>query len=180
VYPTKQATGVELFELVHSAAENFPRVALYFENSLLPPDLSLLPVAAAAGGRLKKQNGGVVVEAAVGIGLAWQGGARVDGKLWPAMDSHTLWLSAGTHRIEPSDEAPPIRLLRLNAELDGAATIGAKSVRFSYRSNSRAFALVDRAPANVQIDGLTVSRSAADPRTLRLPRGQHTVTLTVD
>jgi len=180
VYPTKQPTGVELFELVHSAAENFPRVALYFENSLLTPDLPLVPVAAATGGRLKKQNGGVVLEAAVGVGLAWQGGARVDGKLWPATDGHTLWLSAGTHRIEPSDEAPPIRLLRLNAELDGAATIGAKSVRFSYRSNSRAFALVDRAPASVQIDGLTVSRSAADPRTLRLPRGQHTVTLTVE
>ena len=43
VYPTKQQTGTELFQLVHQATSNFERVALYFENSLLPPDLNLLP-----------------------------------------------------------------------------------------------------------------------------------------
>src|SRR5690242_18438525 len=32
VYPTKQQTGVELFELVHLASAAFPHVALYFEN----------------------------------------------------------------------------------------------------------------------------------------------------
>ncbi|MGD1073174.1 MAG: hypothetical protein ABSB15_23925, partial [Bryobacteraceae bacterium] len=42
VYPTKQQTGTELFELVHLASTAFPRVALYFENSILKPDLSLL------------------------------------------------------------------------------------------------------------------------------------------
>jgi len=30
VYPTKQQTGTELFELVHLASTAFPRVALYF------------------------------------------------------------------------------------------------------------------------------------------------------
>ena len=39
VYPTKQQTGTELFELVHMASTAFPRVALYFENSILKPDL---------------------------------------------------------------------------------------------------------------------------------------------
>ena len=33
VYPTKQQTGIELFQLVHLASAAFPRVALYFENS---------------------------------------------------------------------------------------------------------------------------------------------------
>ena len=42
VYPTKQQTGAELFQLVHLAAASFPRVALYFENSILAPDLPLL------------------------------------------------------------------------------------------------------------------------------------------
>ncbi len=32
VYPTKQQTGTELFQLVHTAAQAFPRVALYFET----------------------------------------------------------------------------------------------------------------------------------------------------
>ena len=68
VYPTKQQTGIELFQLVHRAAASFPRVALYFENSLLPPDLQLLPSAAAAvialrahgpedGGRFRGRRG---------------------------------------------------------------------------------------------------------------------------
>src|SRR5262249_8392788 len=34
VYPTKQQTGTELFQLVHLAADAFSRVALYFENSI--------------------------------------------------------------------------------------------------------------------------------------------------
>ena len=54
VYPTKQQTGTELFELVHSAAANFSRVALYFENSLLTPDLPLLPSASAAVTRIER------------------------------------------------------------------------------------------------------------------------------
>ena len=43
VYPTKQQTGTELFQLVHLAASAFSQVALYFENSILAPDLPLLP-----------------------------------------------------------------------------------------------------------------------------------------
>src|SRR6201999_21321 len=35
VYPTKQQTGTELLQLVHLASTAFPRVALYFENSIL-------------------------------------------------------------------------------------------------------------------------------------------------
>ncbi len=47
VYPTKQQTGTELFELVHMAAIAFPRVALYFENSILKPDLALLAASSS-------------------------------------------------------------------------------------------------------------------------------------
>ena len=47
VYPTKQQTGAELFELVHLASTAFPRVALYFENSILKPDLALLAASSA-------------------------------------------------------------------------------------------------------------------------------------
>ena len=46
VYPTKKQTGLELLELVHQASESFPRVALYFENSLEKQDLGLLAAAA--------------------------------------------------------------------------------------------------------------------------------------
>ena len=58
VYPTKQQTGAELFQLVHAASGSFARVALYFENSLLPVDLALLPSAAAAVTRFEHAGPG--------------------------------------------------------------------------------------------------------------------------
>ena len=62
VYPTKQQTGIELFQLVHVAAQSFPRVALYFENSILTPDLPLLASAAANVDKAEQSGSRLVVE----------------------------------------------------------------------------------------------------------------------
>ncbi len=85
VYPTKQQTGTELFQLVHSASANFQRVALYFENSLLPPDLELLPAAAAAVTRIERLGPKTVVDSSAGVGLPWQGGGD---RRWAALAGH--------------------------------------------------------------------------------------------
>ncbi len=98
VYPTKQQTGTELFQLVHRAAASFARVALYFENSLLPPDLQLLPSAAAAVSRIERMGPKTVVDSAGGVGIPWTGGAKVDGQFWPVQDDETLWLPARSPR----------------------------------------------------------------------------------
>ena len=90
VYPTKQQTGTELFELVHQAAANFQRVALYFENSLLPPDLGLLASARGRGdanrkNRVKDRGGiasrGRIALEGTGVGgwAAVAGGGRRNG-----------------------------------------------------------------------------------------------------
>ena len=47
---------------------SFARVALYSENSLLPPDLKLLPSAAAAVSRFERLGAKTVVESAAGVG----------------------------------------------------------------------------------------------------------------
>jgi hypothetical protein len=180
VYPTKQQTGTELLELVHNAKQNFRRVALYFENSLLKPDLPLLPASAAAGARLAKRGDALILETAVPVGLAWEGTAAVDGKIWPVSDGHTLWLPAGTHQIEPAGSEPAIRVVRLNGELDEAAVVGTKGIRFSYHSAASAFAVMDRTDARIQIDGGTETVPMAGPCTVRLPAGRHSVTLTVE
>ena len=73
VYPTKQQTGTELFELVHSAAANFSRVALYFENSLLTPDLPLLPSASAAVTRIERAGTKLSIDSVGGVGVPWNG-----------------------------------------------------------------------------------------------------------
>src|SRR5262249_52906531 len=81
VYPTKQQTRTELFQLVHKATASFSRVALYFENSLLPPDLNLLPSAAATVTRVERIGSKLVVESVSGVGIPWKGPARVDGEV---------------------------------------------------------------------------------------------------
>jgi len=180
VYPTKQQTGTELFELVHNAARNFERVTLYFENSLLAPDLGLLPSAAAAVSRVERIGPKLVVESAHGVGVPWHGPAMVDGQPWPVRDGETVWLPAGAHSIEaaPAESGP--RLLRLNGELKAARSLNAHSIEFSYQSSARAIAVLDGTPRTVEIDSLPATPGSAGPNTLLLPRGQHIVTLTIE
>jgi hypothetical protein len=177
VYPTKQQTGTELFQLVHSAAANFARVALYFENSLLTPDLALLPSASAAVKRIEAAGAKVTVESGATVGLPWKGDALVDGRPWPASDGETVWLPAGTHSVEPAQPATSARLIRLNGELTAARTKPTGELEFSYRGVSRAIAVLDRAPKTLRIDGSECKLEMAGPNTLLLPRGTHLVTI---
>jgi hypothetical protein len=180
VYPTKQQTGTELFQLVHRAAGSFARVALYFENSLLPPDLQLLPSAATTVSRIERMGPKTVVDSAFGVGIPWTGGAKLDGELWPVQDDETLWLPAGPHAVEAAPRAPGPHLSRLNGELKAARAVDAHSLEFTYQSNSRAIAVISRPPVKLQIDGVDEALRLAGPTTLLLPRGQHVVTLTTD
>jgi hypothetical protein len=175
VYPTKQQTGTELFQLVHYAAANFSRVALYFENSLLPPDLKLLPSAAAVVTRMERLGPKTVIDSAGGVGIRWQGGALVDGLPWPILDAETVWLPAGPHTVEPAPASSSPRVLRLNADLRVARIVSATTIEFSYESASRALAILDRAPQSVEIDGADEPLSGS--AMLLLPRGQHVVTV---
>ena len=173
VYPTKQQTGTELLQLVHAAATQFPRVAVYFENSLLPVDLDLLPAAAAAVTRMERLGTGITVNSATGFGLPWQGGAAVDGQPWPAADEQTLWLPAGSHGIEPIAQPRGLRLVRLNGELKAARLVNSSEMEFSYHSSARAIAAFDRAPSRIHVDGADQPILRAGPTTVLLPRGQH-------
>jgi hypothetical protein len=178
VYPTKQQTGTELFQLVHQAAGNFQRVALYFENSLLAPDLNLLPSAAAKVSRIERVGSKTVVESASGVGLPWRGAATVDDLPWPVTDGETLWLPPGAHAVEAAKETPGLRIVRLNADLRDARRLGANCVEFSYESPARAIVVFDRHPLNLSLDGAGELLQFAGPNTILLPRGQHLVTIT--
>jgi hypothetical protein len=175
VYPTKQQTGVELFQLVHSAAASFPRVALYFENSLLAPDLPLLSSAAAAVTRIEKIGPKTVVDSPAGVGLPWKGPAAVDGSPWPIADDETVWVPAGAHSVEPAAPSSSPRVLRFNGDLRAARIVGPGIIEFAYQSSSRAIAVLDRPARHIEVDGLPVPPSGS--RTILLPRGQHVVTV---
>jgi hypothetical protein len=177
VYPTKQQTGTELLQLVHLASKAFERVALYFENSLLKPDLPLLPAAAAVVSRYEQAGGKTIVESSRGVGVAWNGAAKVNGKLWPVSSGKVVWLPPGPHVVEPAGEAPGLRLVDFNGELRSAISHG-HEIEFAYQSSSRAIAIFDRAPGEIQVDGEPADVKVQG-RTVLLPRGQHIVTVKV-
>jgi hypothetical protein len=175
VYPTKQQTGAELFELVHAASSAFPRVALYFEASIARWDLPLLASAAAAVERAEQVNGKLVVESRRGVGVPWKGPALVDGKPWPIASADIVWLMPGPHAIEPAPQAATMRVLHFNGDLKMAA-VTPQGIEFAYQSTARAMALVEHVPAKLQIDGVERTPEMAGG-VLLLPRGQHLVSL---
>ena len=179
VYPTKQQTGTELFQLLHGAAKAFPRVALYFENSLLTPDLPLLPAGGQAAEHMEKRGEGVVVESAAPVGLNWHGAMVVDGRQWPAWDGETVWLPGGKHLVEPGKTIGP-RLLRLNGDLLSARQLDPAEIEFQYASSSRAIAVFDRKVSALKVDGRDSSAVFAHGSVVMLPRGQHFVTTAFD
>ena len=177
VYPTKQQTGAEFLDLVHTAASSFERVALYFEYSLARRDLPWLPSAAAAVERVASVNGKLAIEARHGVGVPWNGPVLVDGKPWPIASGSTVWLPPGSHTLESARLSPALRVLDFNGDLTmAAATAG--GVELAYQSSARAMAILEKAPAKIAIDGVELAPQMSG-NVLLLPRGQHFVTLTL-
>jgi hypothetical protein len=175
VYPTKQQTGAELYDLVHTAVNSFPRVALYFEYSISRHDLPLLASSAAAVERAGQVNGKLAVESRRGVGVPWIGPALVDGKPWPFASGTTVWLPKGPHAIEPAPQAPPMRVLDFNGDLKMAEATPT-GIEFAYQSSARAMAVLERQPGKLEIDGVEQAPNMLGD-VLILPRGQHFVTL---
>ncbi|MGD0300601.1 MAG: hypothetical protein ABSE86_26245 [Bryobacteraceae bacterium] len=179
VYPTKQQTGTELFELVHLAARAFPRVTLYFENSILAPDLPLLASAAASVDKLQQDGRRLIVDSRYGVGVPWQGPAIVNGRLWPVHDQTTLWVPAGPNVIEPAQKDPAMRMLDFNGDLR-SANVSAAGLEFSYQSNARAAAVLNTRPYKLEVDGSATKQTILESGpnwVVLLPRGQHVVAI---
>ena len=173
VYPTKQQTGAELLGLIHHAAQSFPRVALYFEKSILAPDYPLLSSASAVKPKRLSENH---FEATRPFGLAHQGALTVNGEPWPVTDGETAWLPAGKIAIAPATRQPDLRILDLNAELLSAAA-RRDAVDFEYRSSARVLAQLSAPIGALEIDGKRTTPVWIDEATqvLSLPAGQHRI-----
>ena len=177
VYPTKQQTGTELFQLVHVAAQAFPQVALYFENSILAADLPLLSSAAASVDKVAQNGSKLTIDTRYGTGVRWRGPALVNGHPWPVRDEATLWVPAGLNVIEPTQKEAALRIVDFNGNLKSAnaSSIG---LEFSYDSRARSIAILTAQPRRIEVDGVAVEGQlppAAKGFLLTLPRGQHLV-----
>jgi hypothetical protein len=104
----------------------------------------------------------------------------LDGKPWPAANGVAV-VPGGSHRIEwrRGDDGFPA-LERLDAELTSESA-DAQSLRATYTTAATAWAVVDRRPTSLLVDGrakpLDVLANPAGGFTVRLPAGDHEVEL---
>jgi len=176
VYPTKKQTGVELFELVHQAAESFSHVGLYFENSLEKQDLPLLAAAATAASYSDHGPDEMDIQASEATRVAWQGPVEVDGKCWPLQDRQFVLAPAGKHRLSPGMEAPAITIADFNGMIQSVNS-AKEHVELSYSSRTRALATPGTPLSSIEVDGVPFwnPSAAGDSAAIVLPAGQHVV-----
>jgi hypothetical protein len=176
VYPTKQQTGTELFELVHLAATAFPRVALYFENSILEPDLGLLSAASSVVTRYEQKGAEVLVDSPHGFLLPWGGSATLDGEPWNATDGHSMIVPSGRHTIRGSPELGWPHLIDFNGDIQ-SARFSEGRIELRYFSSARALAKLDCEVKELFVDGAEATFRQIGP-TLLLPSGKrHAIAL---
>jgi hypothetical protein len=162
VYPTKQQTGGELIELIHEAALNFERVALYFEASLLPEDLSLIASAAVNPERDSHW-------------IRAESGLLLDGRAWPLCDPTHCLVPPGNHLVQPQAARKVSRIEPRNLQL---ISLDAEN-NLSYSARTAAW-LFSNEPFSVEIDGhvLRATQHDVGEYSLKLPRArQKTVRL---
>ena len=172
VYPTKKQTGVELLELIHQAAVSFPQIALYFENSLEKQDLALLPAAATSARVTERAPDELEINAPPATRIAWRGPLTIDGKLWPIQNEAFVLAPGGKHQLLAAVERPTMTIRDFNGEIQSAISSEGR-VDLSYRSRTRAIALLDEPAAQVEVDGEKY-RNPMQGAVL-LPSGQHLV-----
>jgi hypothetical protein len=141
VYPTRQQTGSELFQLVRAASKAFPRVAIYFENSIQAPDWSLLAAAAARARPVTGADGSLTLDSPETVAVVWDGCALVDGAPARVYSAGRLLLAAGKHRVEPCTAAEAPLLTDFNGDLRGLAVVDGR-LKIDYESRSRAVAVL--------------------------------------
>ncbi len=141
VYPTKQQTGGELFQLLHWAAKSFPQVAIYFENSILAPDWGLLGAAATPAQVRQLGDGDLEVEAAAPFALRWDGCAALDGQPWPLRSHGRLLIPAGKHRVASCAGPAALVLEDFSGNVLKLEQVGGLW-RLEYESRARAIAVL--------------------------------------
>ncbi|MBI4892775.1 MAG: hypothetical protein HY821_19275 [Acidobacteria bacterium] len=145
VYPTRQQTGSELLQLVRSAARSFPRVALYFENSILAPDWPLLAAAASPADVQPLQPGEWKVTARATAAANYPGCALVNGRSWPVASAGKMLLPRGEWILSACPEPQAPLLADFNGELLSAEVVQGR-LRVEYESQARAIAIPARRP----------------------------------
>jgi hypothetical protein len=172
-YPTGIQTGVELAQLIHTAAVSFPTVMFYYTGAITDLDAPLLPPASAVVTHCEQVGDGLLIESRYDLDVRWTGPATLDGRAWPIRNGERVRVPAGRHILRPAAGSPAPSVTDFTGDLEDAS-VKADGVELRYSSLSRAFARLERRPSRLLIDGKEATLDLSGP-VLRLPRGRHTV-----
>ncbi|MGE5678031.1 MAG: hypothetical protein ACM3ZR_08250, partial [Pseudomonadota bacterium] len=104
----------------------------------------------------------------------------LDGEKWPFGSDRGVILPGGEHKLDVqyTENASEIFIENVNGEISDVSLN--KSISFSYSSRGRFYMVVNRKPAQVEIDGQSFRPEYIESHgkyTLCLPHGKHKVKL---
>jgi uncharacterized protein YdaL len=189
LFPTLVQTGIESYEMVHSAALGADRVSIYSESSVRPQDLRMMSFASSARASLRRDPGGgwkldtpfpVVMQLPRDYSaLRSTDGDRIvsdRGMFFIPAGSYTL--VGETHSGDPFSTAPTGgRMLSISGELIRLENSN-RSVSFSYNSDSRCAVSFSHRPFAMFLDGKEIEANPLSGYrrfSVLLPGGTHTV-----
>jgi hypothetical protein len=188
VYPTSKQRGLELLQLIHSAATHADRVILYGLSTLEPADMVFAKYAHGQDIRVEDQGkGSVKCTSRKKFFLETESGSRqyfLDGKPWPCYADDAVIVPAGEHSLQVQadaqrQEAASLRVEDISAEILSAVRNG-QGLVLEYTSEGRATLVLNRAFSSLQLDGLdasSVPQRVGTKVVLTLPQGRHQVRL---
>ncbi len=188
IFPTLVQTGIEAYEMVHSAAAGADRVSVYSESSIRPQDLRMIGFAAASRANLQQIPGGWKLDTPFPVVMqlpSYYTSLRTDEGERITSDRGLFFIPAGSYSLlgetrsaDPFSTAPTGgRLLSISGELTRLEN-SPRSVTFAYTSDARCAVSFSHRPFALFVDGKEADASSlAGYRrfSVLLPAGSHTV-----
>ncbi|HPG40823.1 MAG TPA: DUF2334 domain-containing protein [bacterium] len=187
--PTRQPTGLELYNLTRAASGILNRVAIYSEASLYEIDFPVIPYVLAGPARERLTNEAWEVETPFTVNALLDADAHkdilVNGVIWPAYYRGRVIIPPGHHKIQPVYGTSRFvkrfksntRLVDISGELLAAASIS-RGLELEYESNTPNIVILTEEPREVYLDDthfVVKALHGEQGYSIRLPAGRHNV-----
>lgn len=186
-FPTLIQTGIEAFQMVNSAAIGAPRFTIYSEATCNPQDMSYFSYASSAPVKYEYTQNGYIVNSPYSFVLQLPSSVKViqvDGEDVIGYRENNFLIPAGDHNITVSENSSEFSTVELQPQLLSFTgnlmdiKYDMRQVNFSYTSYERAYAMFNREPTAITLDGKDYQfkvLTGNDGFAVMLPSGNHKV-----
>jgi hypothetical protein len=185
-FPTLIQTGIESFQLIHSASLGAPGFTVYSESSINPQDLSFFANALASDVHYHFTEAGIQVQTPSSFVLRLPKDVpeiTLDGTLLSPFRDNRYVIPAGEHSISIHPQAKnnfstselQTRIMSATGELT-SIKYGLRDVTLEYASNVRMLISLSNMPTSVTVDGSPITFTVMkgnDCFSIFLPIGSH-------